>query len=545
MKTYLNLSTRDKLFSAFGLMILFIATVIYFAYSGLAVMRESQRLLFEVEFANVTQLKDIRTNQNATRGMVSQMMLVPAAETLAPLQADIDRRNRENAAHLAAIAARTGSIDAKRSLLNEFAATHKAARETRESQILPLIYKGRIDEAKALHFGVQGERDARLRSIVDELVEHSVQAAAAAVSRSQQAASEAMQLLYLVAGVALAAAIALTALLTRVLADPLRTLSDAAQQAASGDLRIELAETSRTDEAGMLSTTFRQMILAMRDMVRELGEGVGVLSASASEITASTAQVAASSTQTASSVGETSATAEEVKQTAKVAAEKAAHVQDTALRAAQTSQEGLKAMDESIRAMRHIQEQMDAIGQSTLHLADQGTAIGEIIASVSDLADQSNVLSVNAAIEAARAGEEGAGFRVVAQEIRSLADQSKQATLQVRTLLGEIQKATSRAVMATEQGSKAVSGGVKLAEGAAQSIRSMADSIEQSAHAATQIAASAQQQAVGMDQVAFAMQNINQASAQNVAASRQTEAAALGLQALGLKLNALMAQYKA
>jgi len=537
MQRYLNLSTRNKLFSAFGLMILFIVTVIFVAYSGLTTMRESQRALLEVELANVTELKDIRANQNANRANVAMMMLSPTKEATQALQADIETRTRETSKELEAITARKGGLQSSQSLFRQFEAAEKETAAVRETQIVPLIRSGKIDEAKALYFGPQGDRDNRLRTMANELVDFSVKAAAQSVERSERAAADAMQLLYGIAGFALLAAIALTLLLARVLAEPLRALSDAAQQVAAGDLRIQLAETTRTDETGVLGKTFRQMVVGMREMMRELGEGVSVLSASANEITASTAQVAASSTQTASAVGETSATAEEVKQTAKLAADKAIHVQETANKTVQISQKGLKAMDDSIQAMHQIQEQMDAIAQSTLRLADQGLAIGEIIATVGDLADQSNVLSVNAAIEAARAGEEGAGFRVVAQEIRSLADQSKQATVQVRALLGDIQKATTSAVMATEQGGKTVRVGVRLAEGAAESIRSMATSIAESADAATQIAASAHQQAVGMDQVAFAMENINQASAQNVAASRQTEAAALDLQALGQNLN--------
>src|SRR4028119_1286641 len=106
--------------------------------------------------------------------------------------------------------------------------------------------------------------------------------------------------------------------------------------------------------------------------------------------------------------------------------------------------------------MQRIREQMEAIGESMMRLSEQSQAIGAIIATVDDLAQQSNLLAVNAAIEAAKAGEQGKGFAVVAQEVKSLADQSKQATTQVRTILNDIQKATGAAVMATEQGSKAV-----------------------------------------------------------------------------------------
>ena len=102
--------------------------------------------------------------------------------------------------------------------------------------------------------------------------------------------------------------------------------------------------------------------------------------------------------------------------------------------------------------MNHIREQMESIADSVVRLSEQGQAISEIIATVNDIAEESNLLAVNAAIEATRAGEFGKGFAVVAQEVKSLAEQSRQATAQVRTILMEVQKATSAAVMATEQG---------------------------------------------------------------------------------------------
>ena len=98
---------------------------------------------------------------------------------------------------------------------------------------------------------------------------------------------------------------------------------------------------------------------------------------------------------------------------------------------------------------QRIREQMEAIAESMVRLSEQGQAIGQIIATVEDLAAQSNLLAVNASIEAAKAGEHGKGFGVVAQEVKSLAEQSKQATNQVRTILSDIQKATTAAVMAT------------------------------------------------------------------------------------------------
>ncbi len=277
-----------------------------------------------------------------------------------------------------------------------------------------------------------------------------------------------------------------------------------------------------------------------RTITSQLRTSINQLSSSSAEILATTTQVAAGAAETSSAVSETTVTVEEVKQTAQLASQKARLVSDSAHKATQTSQTGRKSVEDSIQGMQRIQEQMESIAESIVRLSEQSQAIGEIIATVNDLAEQSNLLAVNAAIEATKVGEQGKGFVVVAQEIKSLATQSKEATAQVRTLLGDIQKATGAAVLATEQGTRAVDAGVKQTAEAGEAIRQLADSVNESAQAATQIAASSQQQMVGMDQVAQAMENIKQASLQNVAGTKQAEAAAQSLHELGQTLSAMI-----
>ncbi len=311
--------------------------------------------------------------------------------------------------------------------------------------------------------------------------------------------------------------------------------------------RADLAATVKLLTLVMWSTSLLALVVGMaigtllsRAITRQLRENITQLSSSAAEILATTTQVASGAAETATAVSETTATVEEVKQTAQLASQKAKYVSDSAQKASQVSQGGRKSVDEAIQGMSHIQEQMESIAGSIVRLSEHSQAIGEIIATVNDLAEQSNLLAVNAAIEAARAGEQGKGFAVVAQEVKSLADQSKQATTQVRTILGDIQKATSAAVLATEQGNKSVEAGVKQTGETGESIRLLAESIHEAAQAATQIAASSQQQMVGMDQVALAMDNIKQASAQNVAGTRQAEVAAQQLHELGQRLSGLI-----
>src|SRR5205823_8373543 len=134
----------------------------------------------------------------------------------------------------------------------------------------------------------------------------------------------------------------------------------------------------------------------------------------------------------------------------------------------QVSDDGTRAADTIARAMEEIRDRVQAIASDILALSGRTQQIGEITATVNDLADQSNILALNASIEAAKAGEQGKGFAVVASEVRNLAEQSKQATGQVRAILGDIQQATTGAVLATEQATKVVEDGRTLALGAGE-----------------------------------------------------------------------------
>jgi methyl-accepting chemotaxis protein len=544
MKWFINLAMRTKLFLGFGLMVVLLALVTAVAYRGITTIRENQKQLFEEDFARVIDIMDVQFNQTKIRLNATTELLVTQRsaqesslkdsddriKTVNGLMQDLLEREKNNAERLAKI--------------KELDTLQKAFVETRNQQVVPLILAGKIEEAKTLVIGIQAERNQKINAIAEELVGQEKNDAQTALTNSVQVANQSILIFVVVGIAAIVLGIVIALILNRMISSPLKEISRAAERIASGDLTGDISKDDRKDEVGVLAGTFRAMVANLRDLNREIGEGVSVLASSANEILATATQVGTGATETAAAVSQTTATVEEVRQTAQLSGQKAKHVSDSAQKAVQVSQAGKKAVGDTIEGMSRIKDQVESIAENIVRLSEQSQAIAEIAGTVADLAGQVNLLSVNASIEASKAGEQGKGFLVVAQEVKNLSVQAKQATVQVRSILNDVQKAISAAVMATEQGSRIVEAGSEQASRAGESIQMLADTIAESAQAAIQVAASSQQQQVGMDQLASAMESIKQASAQNAASTRQAEGAARSLHDLGQNLKRLVARYK-
>ena len=301
-----------------------------------------------------------------------------------------------------------------------------------------------------------------------------------------------------------------------------------------------LIKIRNLDQQIVVDTYIGSMVDELSQNEGQIRETAVDLWTSAAQILASAGNLAGSAASAAASVIQTTTTVQQVRQTAEVASQKAKVVADSSHKAAQNSENGRKSTEDVAAGMNLIRQQMEAIAISMGRLSEQSQTIGQIIATVDDLASQSNLLAVNAAIEAAKAGEHGRGFGVVAQEVKSLAEQSRQATNQVRTILSDIQKATTAAVMATEQGAKAVANGERQTEVARESIQALAGSVVEASLAATQIAAASQEQLAGVSDLATSMEGTKQSSAQNVASAKQLETSARDLNELGQRLQQMV-----
>ncbi|MFH0921372.1 MAG: methyl-accepting chemotaxis protein [Fibrobacterota bacterium] len=430
-------------------------------------------------------------------------------------------------------------------LLGKIEASGDSASQIQD-KVIELALAGKVHDATGTMLSIGYPTVKQWIKDNQDFIKHNEERSLFRYNEATKAQENARTAMFILGALAITLAIAIAFLLTLSITRPLKECVQAANMIASKDLTVDISTyKKRGDEVGVLIKSFGKMVGILREQMQEILEGVNTLTSSSSEIQAATTQVASGTAENASAISETTTTVEEVRQAMQLSSQKAKNVSDSAQRLEQVSKSGQKAVEETKAGMSHIREQMESIAQTIVRLSEQGQSIGGIIASVTDIADQSNLLAVNAAIEAARAGEQGKGFAVVAQEIKSLAEQSKQATTQVRTILNDVQKATSAAVMATEQGRKAVEAGVKQSAQAGEAIRVLAESSIEAVQAAMQIVASNQQQVVGMNQIGTAMENVNQAGAETAASMKQAETAARNLHELGQKLKGLVEQFKA
>jgi methyl-accepting chemotaxis protein len=321
-----------------------------------------------------------------------------------------------------------------------------------------------------------------------------------------------------------------------------RSYADFASRVANGDLTATV--TSEALDLRELGESLNTMVAGLADISTEIQAGVQEIGASTAEILGSVSHHTESASRQSTAITQTTATINELRQGADDTAQRAREVAAQAADSVRVSDEGTTAVAAIADAMREIRVRVSGVTEEIVTLSERAQQIGIITETVDELADRSNLLALNATIEAARAGEHGKGFAVVADQVRALAEQSRQATAKVQTILDEVREATAAAVSASEEGARVVEQGLDLTARADDGIRNLTEIIREAAAAAEQIAASAHQQSVGMDEIAASMNHMEDGTTQFLEGAEASEVAAQSLNELSAKLAALVDRYR-
>ncbi|MFL5312092.1 MAG: methyl-accepting chemotaxis protein [Myxococcales bacterium] len=311
---------------------------------------------------------------------------------------------------------------------------------------------------------------------------------------------EAQIRLFGVTAFAMVAALAIAWLLVRQIISPLKRLTHLTSRILEGDL-TQRVDVASSDEIGELAAAFGAMVEKLKQVVGALQDSVRLLKQAGDDLGTSTSEQSETITRQATALQETQVTAQEIKQTSLLAAQKAEAVLKLTEKADEVSSSGETAIESSLGGLTDIRAQVDEIAHKITQLSERTQQIGGITQTVKDLADQSNMLALNAAIEAVRSGEHGKGFAVVAREIRSLADQSIQATNRVREILEDISGSIRGAVAITEKGSQKIEGGLQQVRVSGENLKQLSNIVKDNSAAVRQIAAAVSQQNAGITQI--------------------------------------------
>ena len=542
MKYFENISIRTKLFFSFGLIWFLLLAIIFMAYLGISRITASENHLANSHFIPSSMLIQLQSHQNHSRADILEMMLTRDEENKQALEKDLRKRAIvvDEIIEELLVSNQDSDFQMKLNILKDDLIKY---RFNREKQI-QLIGSGNLEEAQEMSTGIQRKLYKKIRTQIYEITDGSLLEANEQLAMDQKQADVSITVFVVIGIIGLILTLFIIVILNKTVAKPLNHISIVATSIASGDLNVEVGSTHRTDEIGRLILAFNNMVINLKVSLKDISEGVVALGSASSEILAATSQVSASSIETSTAISQTTTTVEEVRQASQLSSEKASKITDNAQQTAYVTQTGIDAVGKTIEVMRVVQHHMETIANTIVRLSEQSQQIGGIIASVNDVADQSTLLAVNAAIEASKAGEHGKGFTVVAQEIKNLSLRSKKATMQVRNILSDVQKATTAAVLSSGQGTKAVNDALNQTNQAAETIQILSKNVNEFLQAASLIVASSQQQVIGMDQVGLAMNSINQAGAENAASMKQAENSAKDLNKLGIKLKLLVDKYQ-
>jgi methyl-accepting chemotaxis protein len=379
----------------------------------------------------------------------------------------------------------------------------------------------------------------RARSVVD--------LAEAAQAGAEQAmlddSRRSLVLLGLMGAAAVVLGLCAALLITRLIVVPLRQSVGFAQRIAAGDLSQDIPQ-QRRDEVGQLFAAMQDMTLSLRNLVGRIGGGVGQIAAAAEQLSAITAQTSAGvqtqkleTEQTATAMHQMAATVQEVAQNAEQASLAARD-------ADREAQQGNRVVQQAVDQIDGLASEVEQSAEAIAALNQESARIGSVLEVIRNVAEQTNLLALNAAIEAARAGEQGRGFAVVADEVRALAKRAQDRTKEIESLIAGLQRMAKGAVEQMDSSRELTRRTVELAGEAGDALGRITQAVSTIEQMNQQIAAAAEEQSAVAEAINESVTRVRDIGEQSATASEQTAASSAELARLGVELQELVRQFR-
>ncbi len=313
---------------------------------------------------------------------------------------------------------------------------------------------------------------------------------------------------------------------------------------SEGDLTVQVVPEKTNDEIGKLFLGFNTVVQNMNQILQAVTEAVHATASASNEISSSAEQMAAGTQEQSSQSREISHSVEEMTKTIFETTAIASKAANASKHSGEIAKEGGKDVEQTIVGMNRIADVVNKSAVTVRALGKNSDQIGEIVQVINDIADQTNLLALNAAIEAARAGEQGRGFAVVADEVRKLAERTSKATKEIATMIRQIQKDTEDAVVSMRAGTQEVDRGKSLADKAGDSLKKIINYADDVVEMVNKVAASSEHQSLTADQISKNIEGISTVTHESAQGVQQIAVAAEDLNRLTTNLQELVARFK-
>jgi methyl-accepting chemotaxis protein len=535
----INIAPRAFLgFSIIGLLMLILGI---FALTQMSKINDATETMASNSMPSIKSLDKLTEASIRLRVLSYRLMLNRDADTLQKTVDLLAMRNKQiddaRAIYVKLISApeEQAAYDQYLSLLNDY--------RRLEDRLKSMSSANKLDElARMLSDDLQTNSD-QMNVVLGKLVEINTQQLNDANKDAKQQYSTAFTMVVTLLIIATVLTLLFAWLLTNSITRPIASALKAAEEIAEGDLTRTI-HVDGTDEAGRLLTAMLKMQSKLRDTLQRISGSATQLASAAEELNTVTDESARGLSQQNNEIEQAATAVNQMTSAVEEVARNAVSTSEASKNATSSASDGRDLVQETVSAIERMSGDVQSTATLIGNLADESRDIGKVLDVIRGLADQTNLLALNAAIEAARAGEAGRGFAVVADEVRALAHRTQQSTSEIERMIGSIQGGTEQAVNSMRSSTERAESTLNIAKGAGVALDTINSAVVEINERNLVIASAAEEQAQVAREVDRNLVNIRDLSTQSATGAHQTTAASSELSRLAVDLNGMVARFR-